>query len=63
VKHETRPPQPGPEVKHEVDHSLADAAAANIEDIAAQLRRRRASSYRLPPLACGRRDPLDPRGR
>jgi hypothetical protein len=31
-----------------------------IAELAAQLRRRRAASYRLPPLADGRRDPLDP---
>lgn len=31
-----------------------------VETIAVQLRRRRAASYRLPPLADGRRDPLDP---
>lgn len=30
-------------------------------DIATQLRRRRAASYRLPPLPGGRHDPMDPR--
>ncbi|TDV40107.1 hypothetical protein [Actinophytocola oryzae] len=30
-----------------------------MSEIADQLRARRAASYRLPPLACGHRDPLD----
>jgi hypothetical protein len=30
-----------------------------MRDVAEQLRARRAASYRLPPLACGHRDPLD----
>jgi len=29
-------------------------------DVAAQLRRRRAASYRCRVLVCGRRDPIDP---
>lgn len=37
-------------------------ASIPVADIPAQLRRRRAASYRLPLLDCGRRDPLDPAG-
>jgi hypothetical protein len=39
------------------DHDEADEAKSSAEQIAAQLRRRRAASYRLPPLSSGRRDP------
>jgi len=35
---------------------------SKVEGTAAQLRVRRAAGCRLPPLACGRRDPLDPLG-
>ena len=31
------------------------------EILAEQLRRRRAASWRLPPLGCGHRDPIDGR--
>jgi len=44
-------------------HSLAADASASGEDVAMQLRRRRAASHRLPPLPDGRRDPLDRPGR
>jgi hypothetical protein len=37
------------------DQQPVDRAVENI-----QLRRRRAASWRLPPLADGRRDPIDP---
>jgi hypothetical protein len=52
--------------KHDGAGGADDASASKIrdrEDIAAQLRRRRAASLRMPPLACGRRDPLDLPGR
>ena len=47
-------------VVHGGESIVSDSDAASVEDIAAQLRRRREASYRLPPLADGRRDPLDP---
>jgi hypothetical protein len=40
-----------------------DDPLGSIAVLAAQLHRRRAASYRLPPLADGRRDPLDLPGR
>lgn len=39
------------------DHRIADEITTN--GIPSQLRRRRGASYRCPPLADGRRDPLD----
>jgi len=30
-----------------------------VDDVPVQLRRRRAASWRCPPLGCGRRDPID----
>ena len=35
------------------------ASVTDLDDIAAPLRRRREASWRLPPLDCGYRDPLD----
>lgn len=49
-----------------ISKSTADAdlklpsTIAQVGDTPAQLRRRRASSWRCPPLSCGRRDPIDP---
>ena len=42
--------------------TLTGSSIEAAEDVATQLRRRRAASYRLPPLndGTGRRDPLDP---
>jgi hypothetical protein len=37
-----------------------DVIVSQAGDIPAQIRRRREASYRLPPMADGRRDPLDP---
>lgn len=42
-------------------HTTNGPSATDAGDIPRQLRRRRAASRRLPPLADGRRDPLDPR--
>lgn len=40
--------------------SVADVPGEDEkDDIAAQLRRRREASWRLPPMPCGHRDPLD----
>lgn len=39
------------------DHRIADEITTNGSP--SQLRRRRGASYRCPPLADGRRDPLD----
>jgi hypothetical protein len=41
------------------DDEISADIVAEHESIAAQLRRRREASYRLPPLADGHRDPLD----
>jgi hypothetical protein len=41
------------------DESSDDNLPADTDSIPQQLRRRREASYRLPPLADGRRDPLD----
>ena len=49
-------PEPDPDTNQPNGPSLTDT-----HDIPTQLRRRRAASRRLPPLADGRRDPLDPR--
>jgi hypothetical protein len=38
---------------------LDDCREAFVDEVAAQIRRRREASYRLPPLPDGRRDPLD----
>jgi hypothetical protein len=37
-----------------------EAVDAAVENVAAQLRRRRGASWRMPPLADGCRDPIDP---
>jgi hypothetical protein len=37
----------------------AGGSASTTPSIPDQLRRRREASYRLPPLPCGHRDPLD----
>jgi hypothetical protein len=42
-----------------VETSVPPATDADRDDIAAQLRRRREASWRLPPLKSGYRDPLD----
>jgi hypothetical protein len=45
------------------DAAPAVPEAVEVTDdpqLAAALRRRRAASWRLPPLVCGRHDPLDP---
>lgn len=40
------------------------AGLSHLDGLGAQLHRRRAAAWRLPPLDCGRRDPLDrPSGR
>jgi hypothetical protein len=48
----------------EIDTATAlstDSLPKPVESVAVQLRRRRAASWRLPPLASGHRDPLDDR--
>jgi hypothetical protein len=42
-----------------VNNIVPPEADADLDDIAAQLRRRRAASWRLPPMPCGHHDPLD----
>ena len=44
-----------------VKTNLQPDDVADLDDIAAQLRRRREASWRLPPLESGYRDPLDQR--
>jgi hypothetical protein len=59
-----RPGGDGPVGK--VNAGGADASTSTLpggSEVAAQLRRRRLASYRVPPLADGRRDPLDLPGR
>ena len=51
-------PQPAPDAKTPATRSKPIVQPAG--DIPAQIRRRREASYRLPPMADGRRDPLDP---
>ena len=51
---------PGEEQRPRVETEGAANNITNATTIPAQLRRRRAASYRLPPLHDGRRDPLDP---
>jgi hypothetical protein len=41
------------------DQSRSDDILAEPESIAAQLRRRREASHRMPPLPDGRREPWD----
>jgi hypothetical protein len=67
--------EPAPKGRLSQDHQAAakplDAGASvtadggevvdpAVENVSVQLRRRRAASWRLPPLADGRRDPIDP---
>jgi hypothetical protein len=52
-------PQEPPRLKAAPADNYGDASLP-VDNLAAQLQRRRAASYRLPPLADGRRDPLDP---
>ncbi|MGH4012199.1 MAG: hypothetical protein ACRDTH_29240 [Pseudonocardiaceae bacterium] len=51
-------PAPDDSGRHQATRHVQDTAAST--SVAAPLRRRRAASYRCPPLADGRRDPLDP---
>jgi hypothetical protein len=53
------PQEPGPKISR---HQATDPGQPNPVAVPAQLRRRRAASYRCPPLPDGRRDPLDPVG-
>jgi hypothetical protein len=54
---EVTTPQARPNVENPDDTDVAIMPSAG--DIAAMLRRRREASWRLPPMACGHRDPLD----
>ncbi len=54
---EVTTPQARPNVENPDDTDTAIMPSA--DDVAAQLRRRREASWRLPPLRNGYRDPLD----
>jgi hypothetical protein len=51
-KRRTSPDETGPE-------TTSHAASGTKPSITAQLRTRRESSWRLPPMPCGHHDPLD----
>lgn len=54
------PPQieeAGPATGPATSTNINRAAQSSRSDVAVQLRRRRSASWRLPALACGRRDP------
>jgi hypothetical protein len=57
TRRRSRAPHPEPDPNQNLNEASVTPAA---DSIPAQLRRRRAASYRLPPLHDGRRDPLDP---
>jgi len=57
---EVTTPQARPNVENPVtDTDSLTPGGDEIAELAEQLKRRREASWRLPPLECGHRDPLD----